>query len=649
MFLLLVRIGLAQQSSQRQVDSLSKLLSNHPEIDTVRLGLFIKLSLAIRINDSKRAMVLADSAIKLAASLKDKHKQGLSYNAKSLALYQTGDFSKGADMADAAVEIFTILNDTKERINALNTGVGHLTQLAKYTEALDRLHTILKISEPANDKPKTANAYGNIGVIYLRLKQYDEAIRYYYKAGDIFREMNDSAKIALVYGNVGSAYLEKGDYAKAIENNSKAFAINSAIALKKGMANNLLDIGSAHGKSGEFIKGLESLKQALKLYDEIGAMNNLSNVNSYIADIIMRMPEGLLKNQVIPIVDRYETALDYQTRAIETARKTKDLEMLSKQLNGLHDIYLKQDNYKKALEAYKEYIVIHDSALSSKKQNEIERKQLQFENEKEKAVLEERHIAEVNRQKDTKKAVIAGAILIIIASVFIFIFYRNKLASKSKQKEAELKAEISDTEMKALRAQMNPHFIFNSLNSISDYIAKNNTQLADDYLTKFAKLMRLVLENSEKKEVSLSSDLKALELYMELESLRLNKKFSYEIKIDENIDPDNTLVPPLLLQPFVENSIWHGIAKKAGSGKILISVLKQGDMINCIVEDDGAGRKENTTPVAGAPQKKSFGIKITGARIALLNKLQNSTGGIKFTDLEMGTRVEVQLPLIAAY
>ena len=216
------------------------------------------------------------------------------------------------------------------------------------------------------------------------------------------------------------------------------------------------------------------------------------------------------------------------------------------------------------------------------------------------------------------------------------------------QQEAEFKTEVADTQMKALRAQMNPHFIFNSLNSISDYIAKNNVQEADKYLSKFAKLMRMILENSEQKEVLLTDDLKALELYMQLEALRMNNKFSYEIKVDEDINKENILVPPLILQPFVENSIWHGIAKKEGQGKILIHIKKEGaDMINCIVEDDGIGRKQSANIKMAVPQqeKSSLGVKITQSRIDILNKIKNSKAAVELSDLAQGLRVEVKLPL----
>jgi LytS/YehU family sensor histidine kinase len=229
-----------------------------------------------------------------------------------------------------------------------------------------------------------------------------------------------------------------------------------------------------------------------------------------------------------------------------------------------------------------------------------------------------------------------------LAALTGVFFYRKKKDAETKKKEAELKAEISNTEMKALRAQMNPHFIFNSLNSITDYIDKHQTQIASDFTAKFAKLMRMVLENSEHKEISLADDLKALELYMLLERFRLNNKFDYAIKVDESIDKDNTLVPPLILQPFVENSIWHGIAKKEGHGNICIYIKQQEDMISCVVEDDGIGISEK---IIIDKENKSLGMRITSERIEVINKLKNTNASVHVRNKQKGVRAEVRLPL----
>jgi LytS/YehU family sensor histidine kinase len=236
------------------------------------------------------------------------------------------------------------------------------------------------------------------------------------------------------------------------------------------------------------------------------------------------------------------------------------------------------------------------------------------------------------------------------------VFYKRRRDAEGLKREAEFRARVSDTEMKALRSQMNPHFIFNSLNSIDDYISRSDIPKASEYLVKFAGIMRMILEYSEQKEISLADDLKALELYIQLEALRLRDKFSYEIIIGDGIDSENTRVPPLMLQPFVENSIWHGLTRKEGEGKLSIQVYRQDEMIKYSVEDNGIGRaraaglggadgRGGLAGVAAAAGKKSMGIKITGERIALINQTRNAGAAMRLSDLEQGTRVEVWLPL----
>ena len=233
-----------------------------------------------------------------------------------------------------------------------------------------------------------------------------------------------------------------------------------------------------------------------------------------------------------------------------------------------------------------------------------------------------------------------GLLILGIASVFVFIFYKRRRDEEEKKHQAEFSSHVSDTELKALRAQMNPHFIFNALNSISNYISKNNLPAADEYLTKFANLMRSVLENSDLKTVSLEEDLKVLELYMQLESIRLNNKFTYKIILANDIDKENTMIPPLILQPFVENSIWHGIAHKEGKGEIIITIKKDGNIINCNVDDNGLGLKQTTQEA----QRKSMGMKITRSRIEILNKIEKTNASVSLLSLQQGTRAEVRLP-----
>jgi LytS/YehU family sensor histidine kinase len=158
--------------------------------------------------------------------------------------------------------------------------------------------------------------------------------------------------------------------------------------------------------------------------------------------------------------------------------------------------------------------------------------------------------------------------------------------------------------------------------------------------------MRLILENSRYQEVPLEKDLKALELYIQLESLRMNNSFTYSIHVDKSVDPEVTLIPPLILQPFVENAIWHGLQHKKGNGMIRIEIIKIDNMISCIVEDNGIGRsKALEIKPAKKSQGESLGIKITDARIEIINRLKKTSATVKLADLNEGVRVEVMLPL----
>jgi LytS/YehU family sensor histidine kinase len=224
----------------------------------------------------------------------------------------------------------------------------------------------------------------------------------------------------------------------------------------------------------------------------------------------------------------------------------------------------------------------------------------------------------------------AGVAVILRAGLSSFVLYKRRRDAEERRKEADLRAKVSDTEMKVLRLQMNPHFIFNSLNSVSDYISRNETSTANYFLSKFAKMMRQVLEHSEKREITLAEDLRVVETYIQLEMLRLRNDLQYEIVIDKDIDPDATMVPPLIIQSFVENSIWHGLSGKAFSGKISIRITREEGMIYYIVEDNGVGRKEagKYTPAG----KRSMGLRVTRDRIDIINQ-------------KKGTRVELKLPL----
>jgi putative methionine-R-sulfoxide reductase with GAF domain len=217
----------------------------------------------------------------------------------------------------------------------------------------------------------------------------------------------------------------------------------------------------------------------------------------------------------------------------------------------------------------------------------------------------------------------------------------------------ETRQKMAEVEMHALRAQMNPHFIFNCLNSINRYIVKSDQATASLYLTKFAKLIRLILDNSNSKNVLLSNELEALKLYIDMEALRFDKKFSYEIKLAEGVSADSIEVPPLIIQPYVENAIWHGLLHMQTVGHLKIHLsLPVENMLQCVIEDNGIGRnKARELKSKSATTKKSLGMKLTENRIALLNRHAQLNASVEIIDLvkeeneAAGTKVILNIPI----
>lgn len=267
------------------------------------------------------------------------------------------------------------------------------------------------------------------------------------------------------------------------------------------------------------------------------------------------------------------------------------------------------------------------------------------------AELQAKQDANINQQ--TKKIIFISLVPTVVAFLFFFfILYRNQREALFRQKEAELKNQISEVEMKALRAQINPHFIFNCLNSIHRFMYANKMNEAGEYLIKFSNLVRLVLENSTHREVPLNDDLLALQLYIEMEQLRMDHYFDYVLEVDPAISTYTTLVPPLIIQPFVENSIWHGLNNKPERGKITITISRQGNMLKYSIVDDGVKTTLPDEQLAISIKKKSLGTSLTKERLDVLNRVKGANAGFTVNDIldenknYIGKRVELLLPFM---
>lgn len=247
-------------------------------------------------------------------------------------------------------------------------------------------------------------------------------------------------------------------------------------------------------------------------------------------------------------------------------------------------------------------------------------------------------------------------ILFVILSTWFFLNRRFRQIRKKHEMEKkvlEIEKQLFDLEQKSLRLQMNPHFIFNSLNSIQSFIINNDSDRATLYLAKFAQLMRLILANSSEPYVPVKDELRALTYYMDIENLRFDNKFDYKVIVDNNIDDDFVGIPPMIIQPYVENAILHGIINKKTRGRITVDLKLQDDYIFCVVEDDGVGcQKAQEIKNMSGLMHKPRGMIITKERLEILNKQVKGKISVKVIDLKnddgtlTGTRVEISIPFI---
>ncbi len=254
----------------------------------------------------------------------------------------------------------------------------------------------------------------------------------------------------------------------------------------------------------------------------------------------------------------------------------------------------------------------------------------------------------VEQQKEQVNLVLFGALVpVVLAFVFlVFVFYRAKREGQFKRRELELKSGRAEMELKALRAQVNPHFIFNCLNSIQLFMRNHDIETAENFLIKFSRLIRQILENSEHPELSLKDDLDTLRVYLDMEKARSDHSFNWEIRIAEKIDTENIFIPPLLFQPLVENSIWHGIDQTDKEARILLEIDKNGEYLECQISD--TGRKSRAQQSHSGKTRKSFGMSLIRDRLQIYDNLYGTTSKVEMENdhRSNGMIVKIQIPII---
>ena len=549
-----------------------------------------------------------------------------------------GDFS----YCQRAIELADVKKKTRLSYNkwisrfAYTTLAGLYTYVGDFKSALELIDKAKKYSVPKD-------LYWDYASTYKQMGNTDSTLFYYEKA------LEAAERKWHVMRYVGYAHQQAGNYKRAVElleTASKLFL--AAEKDKKGSPTNWK--GEIHSHLGEVYDSLGDRKNALKNYKYA-----LEHSRKFYQQLQMAPKpgdkfygyEGDRKNWTMNVskelstifsgLKKYDSALLYLRRYIQM-KDTIDNKKKSWQL------HMQLSNFKKAAEEEKRT----GQLQLLQKDNQLNQSRLK-------------------QETTLRNSLAIGLILLLLISFFTIrtlhfkrkaerlrgIQLENELLVReleNKQKQTALQQKATELEMQALRAQMNPHFIFNCLSSINRFVLKNETEAASDYLTRFSRLIRMVLINSQKPVIALEDEVEMLQLYLDMERLRFRHSFDYNIIYSNTVDAGNIFIPPLLLQPFCENAIWHGLMHKEGQGKLDINIRMEKNVLHCTISDDGIGRKKAMELKSKSGEKsKSLGLKITTDRLALLNENNNIQTFYDIHDLvdedgdAAGTKVEIQI------
>jgi tetratricopeptide (TPR) repeat protein len=574
------------------------------------------------------SLYYTQKAYDLACEIKDTSFQIKSLTTTAYNLQQQGNLAEAIGKFNKAISLSEKFKDTLLWANSLeNLSVIYgATGCSDYPHALELLQKAAKLKEDFGAYDMLPGTYKNISVIFKEVKDTLNREKYLLKAVNLVDEgkvINPTFKAA-VYNEAGRFYTdEKVDFIKADDYFTKVLEISQQLNWKKGISASLSNKANIKEMQGEYESALKLLYEALKLKIEI--KDFYGTVNAYHS--IGKINEKL--NNFKESVENYE-------KSFKLALENNLSNELKKNYQGLYSVYRKMGNYKTSLEYYEKYSALSDSLTGVNHKKAVAELETKYQTEQKEQQIEqltsEKKIETLKARQRKLVVFILGALLLVSALLGYLIFRQKSLSNQKRE---------SELNQKLLRSQMNPHFIFNALGTIQNYIYNNRADDAGKYLAKFAKLMRNILESSIKEQIPIEQEVETVTNYLNLQQIRSNNNFQFEVIVDGS--QHDELIPPMLAQPFIENAIKHAFKPDDLNSKISVRYIFSEEVVSIIVEDNGIGI--NSTTNINVSDHKSYSIQLTCERLRLFNKQNRKSGSISISDLSekggKGTIVEI--------
>ncbi|SDQ80695.1 tetratricopeptide repeat-containing sensor histidine kinase [Flagellimonas zhangzhouensis] len=604
------------------------------------------------------------------------------------------DVEKSIDLIQQSIEKSREIEYAQGEIKGIYTLALTHGMTSNYVESLEYLKQCLELTKQHNDFDTLINLFNTFGIIYKRIGDYPTSQEYYLEGLKIADSVQYYEDVHFIYGNLGLLYDKMDEDEKAIENYQKAIDSYQRSVENYGRAYSetfkssmYADMAEIDLKHKDYDAALEKLLPAATIFQNNNSTLQLSQVYSNIGlcylnlkqwslseDYLLKSLQTAIKHslkQEIALAyenlanlmfqqNKMENALEYSNKNLEALKVMGEYENKQKAHDLAAQIHEQIGNYGKANEHLKQSMVYQDSLLNETKVKEIQNLQILHdvyikdrelkENELQMALLG----SEISLNNKRMTYLIIISLLLLFSASLLYFRFRSKKKSNAvllekntliSEQNQTIESMNKELEKRMLRAQMNPHFIFNSLNSIQSLIHANDRENALNYLCKFSKLLRQVLESSINISLLLSEEIKLLKIYVELEALRFDNSFQYVFHIDENLDVDAHEVPMLLVQPYIENAIIHGLMPKEGSKQLNLYFNDSPEFIECIIEDNGVGISSNQNKKQS--DRISRGMSITEKRIDALKKFTN-LDLVQIENLNKGTatgtRVTILIP-----
>jgi tetratricopeptide (TPR) repeat protein len=643
--LLLINIAIqfSANAQNARIDSITALM-NSPAGDSVSDDASMRNYLTIAssniYSNFEQTIVFARKALTFARLIPNQRGEAMALNFIGIGLSNQSKHDSALGYYQKAQEILLQIHDTVGIIHTYNNMGIVYNNNGNYQQSVHNYSHALEMARSQHNTEMMAFSINNLAIVYYEWQQFPLAMEYYDQSLALIRQLGDSAKIAVLLNNIGELYVETGKQEEALKNFNEALNISQKCKSPKTTMNAHLNIGDYYLSMRKFSDAQSNYYKAL----EIGEANDyplgIVGANIKLAHVLL---ETATPDEALPLA----------TDGLTMALKLQNQKLIIDARHILYLIYQKKGDFRESLNHFVAYTELQDTLFNQTSRKEIARLRTEYETDKkEKEIVllnQDKAIQqlEISRQKSLRIYTTLLAVLMLLAGYLMY----NRYRLRQKNIKTELGRVNVDIEQRLLRSQMSPHFIFNSLNSINSFIIGNDPKTARLFLTKFSELIRLILENSRKSMISIEDEIKTLQLNLELEQLRFNNQFGFEIITDPDIDTANTYIPPMLVQPFVENALIHGILHKKEMGLISIHFKLETSAIHAIVKDNGVGRvKAGQIERANFKTHESLGLQLTKERLLLLGKRTNSNYQYSITDLTdengsaSGTLIDVLMP-----